>query len=40
MLKGRRLSDWGLHIVDLNLTIGNLVDVVRAEGRAYLARGR
>jgi hypothetical protein len=38
--KGRRLPDWGRHVVDLNLTIGNLIDVVRAEGRAYLARGR
>ncbi|HEX5184385.1 MAG TPA: DUF3089 domain-containing protein [Allosphingosinicella sp.] len=39
VVNGRILPDWGLHIIDLNLTIGNLVDIVRAEGRAYLARG-
>jgi hypothetical protein len=31
--------DWGLHLVDINLAYGNLVDVVRRQARAYL-RGR
>jgi hypothetical protein len=28
---------WGLHMVDANLTLGNLLDIVGAETRAYLA---
>jgi len=40
VIGGKRQPDWGLHVVDLNLTIGNLIDVVRAQGRAYLARAR
>jgi hypothetical protein len=31
-------DDWGLHLVDLNLAYGNLVEVVRRQARAYLAR--
>jgi hypothetical protein len=34
---GHVLPDWGLHIVDMNLAMGNLIEIVRAEGRAYLA---
>jgi hypothetical protein len=30
--------NWGLHTADLSLTIGNLVDIVRAEGRAFIKR--
>src|SRR5262249_28336232 len=26
---------WGLHIYDMNVALGNLVDVVRAEAAAY-----
>jgi hypothetical protein len=26
---------WGLHVYDVNLTLGNLVDVVRSEAGAY-----
>jgi hypothetical protein len=30
------LSDtWGLHTFDVNLALGNLVQIVRAEARAY-----
>jgi hypothetical protein len=35
--EGRVLPDWGLHIVDMNLAMGNLIEIVRAEGQAYLA---
>jgi len=30
---------WGLHVYDVNLTLGNLVEVVRAETAAYAAKG-
>ncbi len=31
------LRDWGLHLIDVNLAMGNLVDIVRQESKAYLA---
>ena len=31
-------SRWGLHLADVNIALGNLVDDVRAETRAYLKR--
>ena len=31
-------KDWGLHLIDANLEMGNLVDVVGAESKAYLAK--
>ena len=32
------LKDWGLHLVDANLHMGNLVHIVGEEGQAYLAK--
>ncbi|MGA2777648.1 MAG: DUF3089 domain-containing protein [Steroidobacteraceae bacterium] len=32
------LTDWGLHLIDANLTIGNLLDVVDAEAKAWMAK--
>ncbi|HLW55118.1 MAG TPA: DUF3089 domain-containing protein [Candidatus Angelobacter sp.] len=29
------LPDWGLHLIDVNLTIGNLLDIVDKETKAY-----
>jgi hypothetical protein len=34
---GAVMADWGLHLVDLNLTIGNLVDLVGSQSKAFLA---
>lgn len=31
-------ADWGLHLIDANIAMGNLVDVVGQQGKAYLAR--
>ncbi|MFL5296165.1 MAG: DUF3089 domain-containing protein [Phenylobacterium sp.] len=31
---------WGLHLIDANLAMGNLVDIVGAEGKAYLAKAK
>lgn len=33
-------ASWGLHLVDVNLAIGNLVDIVRQQGRAYIAKNK
>jgi hypothetical protein len=38
VVDGHVLPSWGLHIIDLNLTMGNLIEIVREEGRAYLAK--
>lgn len=35
---GRPLASWGLHLVDLNLTMGNLLDVVRKQAAAWSAK--
>lgn len=35
---GQMNAAWGLHLIDVNLTIGNLVDLVRDQTRSYLAR--
>ena len=31
-------ADWGLHLIDMNLTMGNLVDIVGQESKAWLAK--
>jgi hypothetical protein len=38
VVNGRLLADWGLHRVDVNLAIGNLIGIVRQQGRAYRAQ--
>jgi len=40
IIDGRKLPDWGLHRIDVNLTMGNLIDVVRAQAKTYLATKR
>lgn len=32
-------ADWGLHVIDMHLAMGNLVDQVAAKAAAYAARG-
>jgi hypothetical protein len=29
------LANWGLHLIDVNLAMGNLVDIVRAQAKAF-----
>jgi hypothetical protein len=40
VVNGQVLQDWGLHLIDANLTMGNLVAIVGDETKAYLAKGR
>ena len=35
---GQLLPDWGLHLIDVNLAMGNLVDIVTLQGRAWARR--
>ena len=32
------LANWGLHLIDVNLTMGNLLDIVGAEAKAYKSK--
>src|SRR5580692_1863546 len=40
LVNGQVLPDWGLHLIDANLTMGNLVAIVGDESKAYLAKGK
>ena len=40
MANGQVNASWGLHLVDVNLAMGNLVDIVGRQGRAFLASGK
>ena len=35
---GQVQANWGLHLIDANLAMGNLVDIVHAESKAYLGK--
>lgn len=35
---GKPQANWGLHLVDVNLTMGNLLDVVRRQAHAYTSK--
>jgi hypothetical protein len=37
MQNGEVNASWGLHLIDVNVAIGNLIEIVRAQGKAYLA---
>lgn len=38
VFNGQIQKDWGLHLIDANLAMGNLVDIVRRQGEAWTAR--
>jgi hypothetical protein len=40
MANGQPNASWGLHLIDVNLAMGNLVDIVREQGKAWLAAGK
>ena len=35
VVNGQVQADWGLHLIDVNLTMGNLLDVVARQAKAY-----
>jgi hypothetical protein len=35
---GKVVPSWGLHVVDVHIALGNLVDIVGKQARAYLAK--
>ncbi len=32
------LANWGLHLIDVNLAMGNLLDLVDAQSKSYRSR--
>jgi hypothetical protein len=38
VVNGQVQEDWGLHLIDANLTMGNLITIVGDETKAYLAK--
>ena len=38
LVGGQVQANWGLHLVDMNLFMGNFLDIVRSETRAYLKK--
>jgi hypothetical protein len=39
-ITGKLAPSWGLHLIDVNLTMGNLLTIVGDETRAYLAQSK
>src|SRR5262249_22131870 len=37
VVNGQVFADWGLHLIDVNLAMGNLIDIVGHQAKAYLA---
>ncbi len=37
---GTVMKDWGLHLIDVNVAMGNLVDIVGQQSKAYLAKAK
>jgi len=35
VVNGQVLPDWGLHLIDVNLTMGNLLDIVGRQSKVY-----
>jgi len=40
VVNGHVLEDWGLHLIDANLTMGNLLAIVGDETKAYSAKAK
>jgi hypothetical protein len=40
MANGQVNAGWGLHLIDVNLSMGNLVDIVREQGKTWLAASK
>ena len=38
VIDGKIAENWGLHLIDANLAMGNLLDIVGEESKAYLAK--
>ena len=40
VVNGRVFADWGLHLIDMHLTMGNLLSLVDSQSKAWAAKVR
>ena len=40
VVNGQVQTNWGLHLIDVNLAIGNLIDIVGQQSKNYLAKNK
>ena len=40
LVNDRVLNDWGLHLIDVNLVMGNLLTLVQQQGTAWMAKAK
>jgi len=40
VVNGQVRADWGLHLIDVGVAMGNLIDIVRDQSKAYRANGK
>ena len=40
MTNGEVNASWGLHLIDVNVAMGNLIDIVREQGKTFIATNR
>ena len=40
LVNNRTLDDWGLHLVDMNVVMGNLLDLVRQQGISWTTKAK
>jgi Protein of unknown function (DUF3089) len=38
VVAGQVQADWGLHLIDVQVAMGNLIDIVRQQSKAYLSK--
>jgi len=38
VIEERIAKDWGLHLIDMHLTMGNLVTLAKQQSKAYLGQ--
>lgn len=40
VVRGQVMADWGLHLIDVNIAMGNLLDIVRQQSKAFLSAAK
>ena len=40
VLNGQVLPEWGLHLIDVNVALGNLLDIVAQQSKSYLSSAK
>jgi hypothetical protein len=40
VMVGKPQANWGLHLIDVNLVMGNLLEIVGKQSQAYMSKKR